>query len=74
MGYMQQMTISQKQFMALLRAGLWVKEADSDLFRAGVDWKTVFSLAKQQSVLALVANVVLNDSALVATLPAGMKD
>lgn len=74
MGYMQQMTISQKQFMALLRAGLWGKEADAELFRDGVDWKTVFSLAKQQSVLALVANVVLNDSALVETLPAGMKE
>lgn len=56
MGYIQQMTISQKQFMALLRAGLWGKEADAELFRGGVDWKTVFSIASEQTVAVIVAD------------------
>ena len=42
--------------MALLRAGLWGKEADAELFRAGVDWKTVFSIANEQTVAVIMAD------------------
>ena len=68
------MTISQKQFIELLKAGLWGRAADAELFRDGVDWKAVLRLAKEQSVLALVANAVLNDEVLAEGMPAAMKD
>ena len=58
------MTISQKQFIELLKAGLWGRAADAELFRDGVDWKAVLRLAKEQTVAVVVADVVLNDEAL----------
>ena len=56
------MTIAQKQFLELLRAGLWGTPADPSLFQEGVDWQTILRIAHQQTTSILVADGI-------ATLP-----
>ena len=50
------MTIAQKQFLELLRAGLWGTPADPSLFQEGVDWQTILRIAHQQTTSILVAD------------------
>ena len=51
------MTISQTQFLELLRAGLWGVAADPENFKPdSVDWKAVLRVAKEQTMLAVVAD------------------
>ena len=58
-------------FLELLRVSLWGGEPHiPDDFK---DWGKVFTLAKTQSVLSLVANAVLNDSKLSGQLADGLK-
>ncbi len=50
------MTISQQQFLELLRSGLWGHKADAGLFLGEVDWNEIITIAKQQTVLVIVAD------------------
>ena len=51
------MTISQTQFLELLRAGLWGVAADPENFKPdSVDWKAVLRVAKEQTMMAVVAD------------------
>lgn len=50
------MTIVQKQFLELLRSGLWGRPADASLFQGDVDWKAIFRIAKEQTVQIIVAD------------------
>ena len=51
------MTISQTQFLELLRAGLWGVAADPENFKPdSVDWRAVLRVAKEQTMLAVVAD------------------
>ena len=48
---------AQTQFLELLRAGLWSVAADPDNFKPGsVDWRAVLRIAKEQTMLAVVAD------------------
>src|SRR5574344_1128514 len=42
-----------KQFLALLRSGLWGTPCDELLFADGADWEKLFSMSKRQTVRAL---------------------
>lgn len=59
------MNRSQTQFIELLKAGLWGRAADAELFSDGVDWKAVLRLAKEQTVAVVVADGI-------ETLPADL--
>ena len=59
-------------FLSLLRVSLW--GGDVEVPEGFKDWSKVFSLAKAQSVLALVADVALRDEKVSAALPEGVKD
>lgn len=51
------MNRSQTQFLELLRAGLWGVAADPENFKPdSVDWKAVLRIAKEQTMLAVVAD------------------
>lgn len=50
------MTNTEKLFLELLRAGLWGRKADPSLFVKDVDWKPIISLAREQTVLLIVAD------------------
>ena len=51
------MTISQTQFLELLMAGLWGVAADPENFKPdSVDWKAVLRVAKEQTMMAVVAD------------------
>ena len=51
------MNKSQTQFLELLRAGLWGVAADPDNFKPGsVDWQDVLRIAKEQTMLVVVAD------------------
>ena len=52
------MTIPQQQFLELLRAGLWGRPADAELFKGTVDWKTIIRIAIAQAVPVIVADGV----------------
>ena len=62
--------MTENVFFNLLRSSLWGTPASipSDF----KDWSGVFSLAKSQSVLGLIAHAVLSDPAIVASLPEGL--
>lgn len=45
-----------RQFLELLRAGLWGSVANPESFQEGADWKAIIRLAKEQTVLLLVAD------------------
>lgn len=51
------MNKSQTQFLELLRAGLWGVAANPDNFKPGsVDWQAVLRIAKEQTMLVVVAD------------------
>lgn len=50
------MNKTRQQFLELLRAGLWGTAADPEQFKDGADWKAIIGLAKEQTVLLLVAD------------------
>ena len=51
------MNRAQTQFLELLRAGLWGVAADHESFKPdSVDWKAVLRIAKEQTMLAVVAD------------------
>ena len=51
------MNRAQTQFLELLRAGLWGVAADPENFKPGsVDWRAVLRIAKEQTMLAVVAD------------------
>lgn len=47
---------TEELFLELLRAGLWGHKADSSLFSEGVDWNAIMKMAREQTVLLLVAD------------------
>lgn len=50
------MNKAQTQFLELLRTGLWGVAADPENFKPeSVDWKAVLRVAKEQTMLAVVA-------------------
>lgn len=49
-------TVVQKQFLELLRAGLWGGCPDVRLFQGEVNWKAIFKIAREQAVQVLVAD------------------
>ena len=57
---------AQKQFFILLRTGLWGGEANTADFPENTDWKAIFSLARQQTVEAIICDGL-------ATLPANLQ-
>ena len=60
------MNRAQTQFLELLRAGLWGVAADPENFKPdGVDWKAVLRVAKEQTMVAVVADGI-------ETLPKGL--
>ena len=51
------MNRAQTQFLELLRAGLWGVAADPEIFKSdSVDWKAVLRVAKEQTMMAVVAD------------------
>lgn len=50
------MNKTRQQFLELLRAGLWGTAADPEQFKDGADWKGIIDLAREQTVLILVAD------------------
>ena len=51
------MNRAQTQFLELLRAGLWGVAADPEIFKSdSVDWRAVLRVAKEQTMLAVVAD------------------
>ena len=51
------MNRSQTQFLELLRAGLWGVAADPEIFKPdSVDWKAVLRIAKEQTMMVVVAD------------------
>lgn len=51
------MNRAQTQFLELLRAGLWGVAADPENFKPdSVDWKAILRVAKEQTMLAVVAD------------------
>ncbi len=51
-----------EQFFELIRAGLWGRTADAELFRAGADWETICRIGKMQTM-----SVIMSDG--INTLP-----
>ena len=47
-----------QQFFSLLRTGLWGTEPEVSLFAGETDWETVFLMAKEQTVVPMVADGV----------------
>lgn len=45
---------TEQQFLNLLQAGLWQREADTRLFRGPVDWNELFRLSREQTVMGVV--------------------
>lgn len=65
---MSGMNSTEKQFFALLRAGLWDAPVDTSCFPASedTDWAELFVLAKKQTVVGLIYEAVLK-------LPSGLQ-
>lgn len=53
------MDITQRQFLALVRSGLWGGMPEPNLFKGNVDWAVLIELAKQQTVVGLLTDVVV---------------
>jgi len=51
---------TEAQFFSLLRSGLWGSDVDAGLFCREVDWKEIFTLARDQTVIGLVADGLEN--------------
>ena len=52
------MTVSQKQFIELLKAGLWGEKADENLFHGAVDWKEILKIAREQTVQGIICDSI----------------
>ncbi len=50
---------SQRQFLELLRSGLWGSEPSAELFCAPVNWSEILTLAQRQTVLGLLYDSIL---------------
>ena len=51
------MNRAQKQFLELLRAGLWAVASDAEIFNPdSTDWRAILRIAKEQTMLAVVAD------------------
>lgn len=51
------MTISQTQFLELLRAGLWGVAPDTEIFKPdSIDWRAVLRIASEQTMAVVVAD------------------
>ena len=48
--------ITENQFFALLRSGLWNEVPDASLFAGGVDWEALYTLSFHQAVVPLVTD------------------
>lgn len=55
----------QRQFFALLRAGMWSTPADPELFSGAIHWDAIFAQASRQTVQGFVAKAA-------STLPIGL--
>ncbi len=53
------MTLITQQYFTLLQAGLWGKEADSNLFDEATDWDSIYHLAKNQTTLGVAYDGIL---------------
>jgi hypothetical protein len=47
---------SEKEFLALLKAGLWGSEPDVSVFGKDTDWDMVYQLTKEQTVVGVVTD------------------
>lgn len=47
---------SEKEFLALLKAGLWGSEPDVSVFEKDTDWDMVYQLTKEQTVVGVVTD------------------
>ena len=47
---------SEKEFLALLKAGLWGSEPDVSMFGKDTDWDMVYQLTKEQTVVGIVTD------------------
>lgn len=54
MTFISEMERVRRQFLELLRAGLWGEKADESLFRGDVRWKEILKIARQQTVQAVI--------------------
>lgn len=54
MNFVLKMDRVRRQFLELLRAGLWGEKADESLFRGDVRWKEILKTARQQTVQAVI--------------------
>lgn len=50
------MNLIKKQYLELLRSGLWGSPADTELFQGNVRWNKILTLAHQQSTELIVAD------------------
>lgn len=50
------LTLTQRQFFALLRSGLWGTEPDASLFLGGADWMKIYQLSARQTVFGHVGD------------------
>ena len=64
--YRHMLTHTQEQFFALLRAGLWDKPIDTEELGTDVDWKEIYKIAREQTVIGLIADAI-------NTLPAAQR-
>lgn len=47
-----------KDFLSLVRAGLWGTTPDPEMFGSNVDWQSIYDLSKQQALLGIVLDGV----------------
>lgn len=57
---------TERQFLALLGAGLWDNAVDDSLFMDGADWKAIYKTSVEQSVIGIVGDGI-------GKLPAGLR-
>lgn len=53
------MNIIQKQFLELLRSGLWDKDPDTNLFTSGTDWNKIYEESQRQALLGVVLDGII---------------
>lgn len=66
------MKIYEDVFLNILRAGMWGRKAE--IPQGDVEWGNAARLAKSQSVLGIVGQVMLSDEEISARVPQGLKD
>lgn len=52
------MTTSQKQFIELLKAGLWGTQVQESLFKDNVNWQSIIQIAREQTVLGIICDSI----------------